>query len=85
MPQDMMENKCSGEIVASTHPSVDQTRALTHDERKAAEAAFRGDPFNPAWSVAAAKVYAGIVTAMSDVQSAPVVESGAGPDYVINI
>ena len=85
MPQDMMENECSGALAATKHPTVDQTRALTHDERKAAEAAFRGDPFNPAWSVAAAKVYAGIVTAMIDMQADPIVESEGDPDYVVNI
>ena len=44
--------------------NADQPRALTHDEKKAAEAAFRGDPFNPTWSIAAANVYAGIQWAM---------------------
>jgi len=32
-------------------------------EKKAAEAAFRGEPFNPAWSAAAARVYEGILMA----------------------
>ncbi len=36
------------------------SRPLTHDEKKAAEAAFRGAPFNPKWSEAARKVYQGI-------------------------
>ena len=39
-------------------------RTLTHDETKADEAAFKGEPFNPAWSAAAATVYAGITEAM---------------------
>ena len=39
-------------------------RTLTYDETKAAEAAFKGEPFNPAWSAAAATVYAGITEAM---------------------
>jgi hypothetical protein len=85
MPQDMMEDKCNGAPAAAKYPTVDQTRALTHDERKAAEAAFRGDPFNPAWSGAAAKVYAGIVTAMIDMQANPIVESEADPDYVVHM
>ncbi|HEY6085529.1 MAG TPA: hypothetical protein VIU63_09050 [Nitrospira sp.] len=34
---------------------------LTHDEHKAAEAAFRGLPLNPKWSISAQKVYYGIV------------------------
>lgn len=39
-------------------------RMLTHDERKAAEAAFAGRPFNPAWSESAKKVYDGLVGAL---------------------
>ena len=39
------------------------TRALTYDEKKAAEAAFRGLPLNPSWSAAAREVYEGIITA----------------------
>jgi len=35
-------------------------RRLTHDERKAAEAAFQGWAFNEAWSQAALDVYNGI-------------------------
>ena len=45
--------------------SVGQTRPLTNDEIKAAEAAFRGAPFNPKWSEAARKVYQGISAAMA--------------------
>lgn len=36
-------------------------RILTHDERKAAEAAFSRRPFNPAWSESAKKVYEGLI------------------------
>ena len=39
------------------------TRSLTHDERKAAEAAFRGIPCDPTWSAAARAVYDGIINA----------------------
>lgn len=39
-------------------------RMLTHDERKAAEAAFGGRPFNPAWSQSARKVYEGLIGAL---------------------
>ena len=35
-------------------------RELTHDEKKAAEAAFTGGQFNPEWSESARKVYDGI-------------------------
>ncbi len=41
-------------------------RPLTHDERKAAEAAFRGAPFDPKWSDAARKVYLGLSTAIAN-------------------
>lgn len=34
---------------------------LTHDEHKAAEAAFRGLPLNPSWSYNAQQIYRGIV------------------------
>jgi hypothetical protein len=37
---------------------------LTHDERKAAEAAFSRRPFNPAWSESAKRVYEGLIQAL---------------------
>lgn len=40
---------------------------LTHDEKKAAEAAFTGRPFNPIWSAKARTVYDGIVKALPPV------------------
>ena len=39
-------------------------RVLTHDERKAAEAAFSGRPVNPAWSESAKSVYEGLIHAL---------------------
>jgi hypothetical protein len=39
-------------------------KALTHDEKKAADAAFSGRPFNEAWSASARVVYDGIVKAL---------------------
>ena len=39
-------------------------KALSHDEKKAAEAAFAGRPFNDAWSASARAVYDGIVKAL---------------------
>jgi hypothetical protein len=39
-------------------------RSLTHDEKKAADAAFSGRPFNPAWSAGARLVYDGILSAL---------------------
>lgn len=50
-------------------------RTLTYDETKAAEAAFKGEPFNPAWSAAAATVYAGITEAMEKRRMVSAVES----------
>lgn len=43
-----------------------QSRTLTHDEVKASEAAFKGLPFNPAWSSSARTVYDGIVQALGN-------------------
>lgn len=40
------------------------SRTLTHDERKAAEAAFAGRPFNPEWSESAKRVYEGLIHAI---------------------
>ncbi|MCY4614563.1 MAG: hypothetical protein OXB94_13220 [Nitrospira sp.] len=40
-----------------------QLRPLTHDEKKAAEAAYRGRAFDASWSQAARAVYDGILTA----------------------
>ncbi|RMH07842.1 MAG: hypothetical protein D6704_04355 [Nitrospirae bacterium] len=40
-----------------------EPRPLTNDERKAAEAAFAGRPFNPQWSRSARAVYEGILQA----------------------
>jgi len=39
-------------------------RALSHDERHAAEAAFAGRPFNPRWSARARAVYEGILKSL---------------------
>ena len=39
-------------------------RVLTHDERKAAEAAFSRRPFNPSWSESAKRVYEGLIQAL---------------------
>ncbi len=44
--------------------TTQEARPLTNDEKKAAEAAFRGAPFNPKWSEAARKVYQGISGAL---------------------
>jgi hypothetical protein len=41
-------------------------RPLTHDEKKAAEAAFKGSPFDAQWSEAARKVYLGLSAAIAN-------------------
>jgi len=43
-----------------------QNRPLTYDEKKAAEAAFRGAPFDPQLSESARTVYLGISSAMAN-------------------
>ena len=64
MRQDMAEHECSRETPAAKE-GAEKGRVLTYDETKAAEAAFRGDPFNPSWSAAAADVYTGIAAAVA--------------------
>ncbi len=49
-------------------------RELTHDERKAAEAAFRGLPLDPSWTGRAKAVYEGLLKAMG--AQAPVTAEG---------
>ena len=41
-------------------------RSLTYDEKKAAEAAFRGSPIDPKWSEAARTVYLGLSSAIAN-------------------
>lgn len=43
-------------------------RLLTHDERKAADAAFAGRPCNPTWSESAKRVYEGLIGVMPNFQ-----------------
>lgn len=69
MRQEMMEHEYNRDLVESKAIETTRPRALTYDEKKAAEAAFRGEPFNPAWSAAAARVYSGIVSAMEKRQA----------------
>lgn len=56
-------------------------RALSHDEKKAAEAAFTGRPFDPRWSPSARVVYDGIVKALPApfVSDQPPATDQAGP------
>ncbi len=45
--------------------ATNQPRPLTYDEKKAAEAAFRGVPFDSSWSESALKVYEGLRLAIA--------------------
>ncbi len=46
-------------------------RPLTYDEKKAAEAAFRGSPLDPTWSKAARNIYEGLCAAQANLQRKP--------------
>lgn len=83
MRQDMMEGACSRDIVESKDRDTNRPRALTHDEKKAAEAAFRGEPFNPAWSAAAAKVYVGILSAMNNMSMTEPADSEVAVECIV--
>lgn len=54
---------------------VEDNRPLTHDEKKAAEAAFKGAPFDPKWSESAHKVYLGLSLAMTNQRNEIIQES----------
>lgn len=54
-------------------------RELTHDEKKAAEAAFTGGQFNPEWSESARKVYDGILAVLGKASPAPLFEHHLEP------
>ncbi len=79
MPQQRMDDGFGQSAAQLQEPVAPSPRDLTYDEKKAAEAAFRGEPFNPAWSVAAATVYEGIVSAMCRMQVAALTELDAVP------
>lgn len=79
MPQPRIDDGFGQSAAQLQGPVAPSPRDLTYDEKKAAEAAFRGEPFNPAWSVAAATVYEGIVSAMCRMQVAALTELDAVP------
>ena len=58
-------------------------RELTHDEKKAAEAAFTGGLFNPEWSESARKVYDGIAAVIGKASPALVSEHELEPVEVL--
>lgn len=49
--------------MSMTH--IPAPKALTYDQRKAADAAFNGRPFNEAWSASARAIYDGLVKVLS--------------------
>ena len=55
-------------------------RPLTHDEKKASEAAFRGLPSDPGWSQSAKSVYDGISQAMKSASMGPLPLGDQLPD-----
>jgi hypothetical protein len=57
-------------------------RALSYDERQAAEAAFAGRPLNPRWSARARAVYEGILNSMPTplVQEESTTTAQVGPE-----
>lgn len=75
MRQDRIKDENHRNTVESKPSDSTRQRSLTYDETKAAEAAFKGEPFNPAWSAAAATVYAGITEAIEKRMMTVTVES----------
>jgi hypothetical protein len=53
-------------------------KALTHDEKKAADAAFAGRPFNEEWSTSARTIYDGIAKALPHTDAMAPDPSNAG-------
>lgn len=58
------------------HPQI-----LSNDERKAAEAAFRGLPIDPHWSERAQAVYRGIVALTNGRDIVDAMRNGGEPEY----
>jgi Family of unknown function (DUF6573) len=52
-------------------------RALSHDEKNAADAAFSGRPLNPKWSARARSVYEGIINALPSTPETAVEDSNS--------
>jgi len=46
-----------------------RVRPLTYDEHKAAEAAFTGEPCDPAWTQSAQRIYEGLLDAKTKLDS----------------
>ena len=67
-------------IISPTMDTTRTPRILTHDERKAADAAFAGRPLNPTWSEAAKRVYEGLIHALPSLPDEPIVGRIVGRD-----
>ncbi len=61
-----------------------QPRPLTHDEKKASEAAFRGMPFDPKWSQSAKAVYDGIVASMDKSPTSSAIANTASEEETVS-
>jgi hypothetical protein len=81
MREGMIERESNDDTSKAPH-QPDQSRVLTYDEIKAAEAAFRGEPFNPAWCAAAAHIYAGIAGALANRERATQSQAVADSEYI---
>lgn len=81
MRQHMIEHQ-SGGNASATEGRAEKGRVLTYDEIKAAEAAFCGEPFNPAWSAAAAQVYAGVSAAMANRKATTPSQNESEVEYI---
>lgn len=60
------------------------TRPLTHDEKKASEAAFRGIPLDDKWTDSAKSVYEGIIQALDKNPSELQLSEEAAPPTLTN-
>jgi hypothetical protein len=69
MNRDIDQLRHSRSAIEAPRPTPKSPRPLTHDEKKAAEAAFQHLPYNPEWSDSALRVYVGIVDAIERLKS----------------
>ncbi len=74
MMPSMIEHEASWSTEKGIATPSQKPCALTYDESKAAEAAFRGQPFNPSWSASTRKIYEGILAAMGKREMAAIGE-----------
>ncbi len=84
MATNMTNADPNGNAADASNTSVESPRCLTYDEKKAAEAAFCGEPFNPAWSAAAERVYEGILMAKGARALESLVDATVDSDCVLS-